>query len=217
MDTLFDLKELEKKAFRSFFEDGLWDIFIGLVLLQFFVFPLYINDLGFGDFWSVVVFLPLYMVTFWLLIKTKIKITTPRIGFMKVGKPRRKRLGRLTLIMNLLLLLGMLLGLPYLYERVDLYQVGWFFPGIFCLLFLFIFSAASFFLDVFRFLIYGVLIAFLIPIGEILFLKGVLTHHGYPVIFGITTSVMITTGTVKLVIFLKKYPKVIAEEIHGIG
>ncbi|MBN2030624.1 hypothetical protein JW824_10305 [bacterium] len=217
MGTLLNLKELEKKAFRSFFKDGLWDIFIGLVLLQFFVFPLYVSDLGLGDFWSVTVFLPLYMVTFWLFIKAKMKITATRIGFMKVGKTRRKRLRGLILIANFILLVGLLLGLPYLYERVDLYQVEWFFPGFFCLLFLFIFSAASFFLDVFRFFMYGILIAFLIPIGEILFLKGYLTHHGYPVIFGITTSIMVITGMVKLVVFLKKYPKVIAEEIHGIG
>ncbi|MCJ7813777.1 hypothetical protein MUP95_10735 [bacterium] len=62
MNALLNLKELEKKAFRSYFEDGLWDIFVGIILLQFFVIPLYISDLGLGDFWSAVIFLPVYMI-----------------------------------------------------------------------------------------------------------------------------------------------------------
>jgi len=157
------------------------------------------------------------MITFWILIKAKIKITAPRIGLVKVGKPRRKKLGRLILIMNLILLVGLLLGLPYLYQRVNIYDIEWFFPGVFSLLFLFIFSAAAFFLDVNRFLFYGILIAVFIPVGEILFRKGYLTHHGYPVIFGITTTIMIINGITKLVAFLKKYSKPITEEIDGIA
>jgi len=31
--TMFNLNEIEKKAYRSTFQDGIWDIFLGLVLL----------------------------------------------------------------------------------------------------------------------------------------------------------------------------------------
>ena len=33
MNTI-DLQDLERKAFRSNFQDGLWDIFLGLMLVQ---------------------------------------------------------------------------------------------------------------------------------------------------------------------------------------
>ncbi|MFH1941178.1 MAG: hypothetical protein ABIL68_03660, partial [bacterium] len=66
MIQALDLKALEKKTFRSTFEDGLWDIFIGLIFLQFAVAPL-LNDLGLGDFWSSFVFLPVYLIAMVLL------------------------------------------------------------------------------------------------------------------------------------------------------
>ena len=35
MSETLDLKALEARAYRSFFADGLWDIFLGLTLLAF--------------------------------------------------------------------------------------------------------------------------------------------------------------------------------------
>jgi len=35
--TVFNLTEIEKKAYRSTFQDGLWDIFLGLLLLVRFL------------------------------------------------------------------------------------------------------------------------------------------------------------------------------------
>ncbi|MCJ7813778.1 hypothetical protein MUP95_10740, partial [bacterium] len=135
------------------------------------------------------------------------KITVPRIGFMKASKPRRKKVSSLVWLLLFLFVIGILSGMFYLYisKRID--QIKWFFPALFCFIFFLSFSAASFLLNVYRFLIYGIIIAVLIPVGEILFSKGYLSHHGYPVIFGITTTIIIFTGIGKLVTFIKKYPK----------
>ena len=35
MSESIDLKSLEKKAYRSVFNDGLWDLFIGMLILNF--------------------------------------------------------------------------------------------------------------------------------------------------------------------------------------
>jgi len=41
-------KTLKKKAFRSFFKDGIYDVFLGLILLSFGL-PLILNAFGLID------------------------------------------------------------------------------------------------------------------------------------------------------------------------
>jgi hypothetical protein len=58
MQEKISLKEAEKKAFKTSFDDGLWDILIGSFFLEFAIAPLISASLG--DFWSSVVFLPFW-------------------------------------------------------------------------------------------------------------------------------------------------------------
>ena len=44
-----NIKTLEKKAFRSFFRDGIYDLFLGLILLSFGL-PLIFNEFGWIDY-----------------------------------------------------------------------------------------------------------------------------------------------------------------------
>ena len=41
MNTPLNLKELERKAYRSFYQDGIWDIFFGLMMLAMYAFTLF--------------------------------------------------------------------------------------------------------------------------------------------------------------------------------
>ena len=41
MNTPLNLKELERKAFRSFYQDGIWDIFFGLMMLAMYTFTFF--------------------------------------------------------------------------------------------------------------------------------------------------------------------------------
>jgi len=43
------MKALEKKAFRSFFKDGIYDVFLGLILLSFGL-PMMLNEFGWIDY-----------------------------------------------------------------------------------------------------------------------------------------------------------------------
>ena len=56
MTAEISLKEAERKVFKATFQDGMWDIFIGCIVLQFAIAPLLSSKLG--DFWSSVIFLP---------------------------------------------------------------------------------------------------------------------------------------------------------------
>ena len=90
-----DLKTLEKKAWRSTFQDGIWDIYLGLILIgmglgtleSIFNLPSPITSLIIIFVWD--------MIAVFILIFGKKKITIPRMGFVKFGKKRkvvRKRL-----------------------------------------------------------------------------------------------------------------------------
>ena len=45
MSTQLNLKEIERKAFRSTYQDGLWDIHLGLIFVRFLkTYPLHRED-----------------------------------------------------------------------------------------------------------------------------------------------------------------------------
>lgn len=58
MSQQISLKEAERKAFRSKYNDGLWDILLGCFFLMFAVAPYLSPTLG--DFWSSVAFVPFW-------------------------------------------------------------------------------------------------------------------------------------------------------------
>ncbi|MCW4054373.1 MAG: hypothetical protein NWE84_05580 [Candidatus Bathyarchaeota archaeon] len=79
-----NLKEIERKAYMSYHQDGLLDIFAGMYILGFGlgIFMDIIWDFGMG-----VIIIPggFIAVAFALWIAAKRKITMPRIGFVKFG------------------------------------------------------------------------------------------------------------------------------------
>jgi len=79
-----NLKEIERRAYMSYHQDGLLDIFAGLYILGFGlgIFMDIIWDFGMG-----VIIIPggLIAVALPIWIAVKRKITMPRIGFVKFG------------------------------------------------------------------------------------------------------------------------------------
>jgi hypothetical protein len=216
MKNSINLTELEKKAFKSFHEDGLWDIMIGLSLEIFMVIPLLLTETGLGDFWSSLVMLPLYVVIFWIIKTIRRKIVSPRVGLIRIGPIRRTKIQILHIIMIVLLVLGVIFGITALDLFGMMDKQAWFFPVFLSFLFLFLFAAAAFLLSCPRFLMYGIMMAFFIPAGEIMFRKSILMHHGFPAVFSTAALIIIITGMIKLVLFLKRYPKMATEDSDDI-
>lgn len=212
MKNSINITKLEKKTFKFVHEDGLWDIMIGLTLIIFMVIPLYLSETGLSDFWSSFIMLIPYALIF-LTIKTiRTRIVGPRIGFFKIGQSRRKKIRVLHLLLAILLVLGVIFSLLAFDLFIPMEGNAWFFPLFMSSLFLFMFAAAAFLLSGPRFFAYGVVIAFFVPAGEILFRKGTLMHHGFPAAFGTAALIIILTGIVKLVLFIKRYPKSAMED-----
>jgi len=103
MSTSIDLKKLEKKAFRSVHQDGLWDIVIGGIVLSYSAldystdseaFPL----LRFGLF---LVGMCVFELTFWV---GKKYLTIPRMGLVKFGPHRQRRMLTMMIVLGAIVL-----------------------------------------------------------------------------------------------------------------
>lgn len=205
------LKNTERKAFQSAFADGLWDVLLGCFALQFAIAPLLSETLG--DFWSSMIFLPIWALVYlgiWLLRK---HVIAPRVGTVRFGQPRKARLRKFTLVMlvfNLLVLvLGLLAMLNMLGNANRSAQIpAAAYPSLLGMFVLVAFSLAGYLLDFARLYLYGLLL-FAAPIaGEWLYQNLGAAHHGFPIGFGLSAAVMILTGLGLFVRLLAKYPPV---------
>jgi hypothetical protein len=95
------LEKVERKAWASYFEDGLWDIFLGAMLL--------IGGIrSVTDYvWYTLLILPLILV----LPVGKRLITTPRLGYAKFGPSRKTKQEKavVALIISVLAVFALLL------------------------------------------------------------------------------------------------------------
>jgi len=199
-----DLKELEKKAFKSTFQDGLWDIFIGFLFTQFAIAP-FLSDRGLNDFWSSAVLFPIYMIVLAVVMMLKKYVVAPRLGMVQFSKKRKSKFKNLILMTNIILVIG-IIAAAFFVDLSNL-NIKWLFPATFSLMILIGFSVAGYMLDLIRFYIYGAMNSLAVVAGELLYKFAGVSHHGFPLAFGVTSSIMIIVGIVLLVNFIRKYPK----------
>jgi len=202
MTQTISLKQTEQKAFNTVFEHGLWDIFIGCLIVQFAVAPLLSKRIG--DFWSSAVFIPFWALAFVVVLLVRKHIIRPRIGVVTFRPHRKKKLTRLLSIMLVVNLLAMLLGL-FLAWKAPV-SSGWLHTLLLGMIVLVLSSIAAYYLRIPRFFIYGVLFLLSLTIGEWLYTQYRIANHGFPITCGITAGIVILTGLVYLLRFLRKYP-----------
>jgi len=203
MERSISLKELERKAFRSNFQDGLWDIFIGVIILQLAIVPLF-SDLNLGDFWSLMAYLPIMLSVMIFVIISKKFVVAPRIGTVNFGKTRKRKIQKLTLFLIFALTVGFFASFTFVYTKN---LSDWIPPILFFGVSMASFFIASYLLDYSRLFIYGILVALSFLIGELLFRYYNVPHHGWPVVFSISGGIMIVTGIVLFSKFIKENPK----------
>ena len=113
MSTELNLKELERKAFRSFYQDGIWDIYFGACMLV-----LYLTSFMGGIDSKPIKYgltLLLFVLASAFLILGKKFITAPRLGRVKFG-PTRTRKSWIMVGINLISLI-VLAGAVYFFNR----------------------------------------------------------------------------------------------------
>ncbi len=203
MSDEISVREVESRAFRTSFQDGLVDIAIGGFLLAFVIGP-YLSP-ALGDFWAtLVVYLPLCLIVYpglWLIRRYVVR---PRLGTVKFGPWRISRLKRFNTLALLLLVLSLVLSVLSLvgFEAVP----GWIHTARFSLVFLILFSLAAASLNFPRLFGYGVLTAISALVGEVLYQYLKVPHHGFPVTFGISAGIIIVVGAANFIQFLREHP-----------
>ncbi len=199
MSEHVDLKELERKIYLSYHQDGLVDIFlgIGLILIGIILHPIL------GEYVPTVA-----MVLIMLLVPVyaalKRATTIPRMGYVEFAPKRRTRFALLLLIIvlitNVPLLLIIMLTVgqqvsPVVFDFVTsflLVILGFFGTGLFVLI--------GILSEIRRFFGYAVVTLILFIISHFLFLHFALSMIGVGVI-------IIIVGFFQLGWFLRKYPK----------
>ncbi|MHA2325150.1 MAG: hypothetical protein ACXACB_07110, partial [Promethearchaeota archaeon] len=193
---------------RSYFEDGIWDIFTGMIFLNLGVGPLFLLLFNLPDIWNtIIISLGWNVLAFLIFYFGKKYITIPRIGFVKFGPKREAKRIKLKIflfgffIINLILFVLPLIGITD-YIRIERY----FFILLLGLgMFIFPFSIIAYFLDFTRLYFY----AFTAGVGLILAesLEPIVGNpFGSIIIFGCIGVTIVAIGLFYFILFLRKYP-----------
>ncbi len=83
MNTKTSLREVERRTYMSYHQDGLIDIFVGVYVLLFALGILLMTETEFSTWFVIPAIFPAIMVPIW--ISAKKRITMPRIGYVKFG------------------------------------------------------------------------------------------------------------------------------------
>jgi hypothetical protein len=203
-----NLKELERKAFRSTYQDGLWDIYFGLIVICMSIF-LFRPVTGYSPL-NIFLMMASMGAAYALFWAGKRFITLPRMGQVKFGEKRARRKKTMMLILGAVVLIQVaFLGIQFIGWRnpefgatlntflqeknaMDLVvaTIGSLFVGPSMIL-------IAYFIDFPR----GYFIAVMMALA--VFLAIYLNQPIYPIFIGILIAV---PGVVLFLRFLKKYP-----------
>ena len=206
MTQNINLKELEKKAFRSTFQDGLWNIFLGIILMAMAVNTL-LSRIGVSGLETMAVFISLEVVAIIVLFVGKRRITVPRIGHVKFSSKRRAKLTKVRLVLALSVIAGLVVFFVAAAMRGNasgimspgiLFPLGWMANA------LIVFGLMAHFMDFPRLYIIGVLYAITLPIDRALYeFAGIKITY---IVFGIPAAIILVMGFVLLSLFLRDNP-----------
>jgi hypothetical protein len=202
MTQKISLKETERRVMATSYADGLWDVFLGCVLLTIAFSPLLSNRLG--DFWGSMIFLPFWWLVLVAIRRVRDHLVWPRLGTVVLGKARRVCLVKFNILMlvlnGFLLILGLLAAIYFGAPQ------GWLLAIILSLALLTGFTLTAWLLSYSRLYLYGILIGACPLVGEWLFLDQRASHHGFPITFGIASALIILIGSFIFVRFIRNTP-----------
>lgn len=119
MQNQINLKEIERRAFRSTYQDGLWDIYMGLVVAGVSIFAY--RPLGGYRPFNIILAVLLISAAFGLFQAGKRFITVPRMGHVTFGPARKQKKITLAIILAVFIVFQAVL--------VGVTAFGWFHPN----------------------------------------------------------------------------------------
>jgi hypothetical protein len=210
MNAPIDLKKLEQKAWTSTYQDGLWDIYLGMLLFAIGLLSTFLN--GIESRWIV------YLIYFaalggsWLLFWLgKRLITMPRLGRVKFGAERRRKKLHLTLVMGTFVVLNVLLIFFTVAANNNPATWGRFMPGGLAVpLFIAVYvGAAIAFIAYFNDFTRGYYVA-----GVFALTFGATEIFNNPIFYWIGGALVFIPGVALFVLFLRQHPLPPSEVTH---
>jgi hypothetical protein len=192
MKQQIDLNKVEKAAFFTYFQDGLWDICLGLFMMGIFINELIGDKNDYRLLWLGLPAVLVMLVGKWL-------VTLPRMGYVEFAPKRKRKIAGLAVLLFVTSLIGLFV---YIANTVGGDLPQWL-MGIrgklwVPLVTFFIFSIIAFLLDFRRLVYIGLLFAFVAIPTRSLF------PHSIKLLF--VTVMMLAPGLYLFVRFLRKYP-----------
>jgi hypothetical protein len=215
--TVIDLKQIERKAFRSTYQDGLLDMLLGVIVAAMAI-TLYRPKSGYSPM-NIIGLVLIYVVVNALFWAAKKYITLPRMGQVRFGPTRQQKKKTQAIILGIIIFIQALV--------VGATVFGWLNPvfgakfggtfGDYSLEHLAVAALASFFVGpsmlviaYYRDFPRGYYIAVLMALA--VFLMILINQPIYPAVIG---GLIILPGLVLFIRFLKKYPIPQGDEPNG--
>lgn len=213
-DTNIDLKRIEQRAWLSTFQDGLWDFYLGMLLLAGAV-GTFLDDMGVGDAVRIPSYVSVMVLGMLALFVGKRFITAPRIGRVKFSKMRKERSKRISLVIGItVLILAVVFWLGT--ARQDRGQPpiipGDVVPSLIIILFIAgVFTLLAYYWELKRMYFYAVLMA-LPEILKLAFGKLAGIDIGF-IASAIPAAIILTISVVIFIRFLRTYPVVRVDDV----
>jgi len=193
-----ELRELEQKVFRSYFKDGLWDIYGALILLGF----------GLTIFTGSIYLMLAFTTVAVILLLFRRRILMPRLGQVNFSPGRQAKTKRSRIIATATLTVTMLLGVVFfiLYSAnnmprwLDIWMADYFvaaFGGVLAL----VVAVAAYVVGVWRYYVYAAVVFIAYFVANMLRPNDM---ESIPVI--VAGGIVFISGLIILIRFLRKYP-----------
>lgn len=184
-----DLMHIERKAYGSYFQDGFWDLFLGLLMLGMGLFALVGQVLWYLVILAVAVLLP---------ILGRRLVTVPRLGRVTYGPTRRVKVWKTVVILSVSVLLGIAF---FMLRWLGVALPPWAIATVIAVWFATVFGFVAYYMELRRLYAYGALftasfVLILLPLHPV----GV-------VAFFVSGGLACATGAAMLVRFLRRYPR----------
>jgi len=203
MEQKVNLQKIERKAYLSYHQDGLWDIFLGVFFL----------GMGILMFFNTIYLMGGMVALVPVAIIIKKSFATSRLGYVKFAPKRqtqeKKSRAKLTIILTFTAILGLVNFMAFSGKaewQIWIKNLG-IIPFGFVLSF--VLGAVGLFFEMKRFVIYAGLIL-------VVFIAGHLTNTYPPAYFILPGIIFLIVGLIMLILFLHKYPRLKKEVPGGI-
>jgi hypothetical protein len=192
-----DLKQIQRKVYMSYFQDGLWDILLGIFLV------------GWGlmlTFDFVVIVGGIWVAFYFIILSLKRWLTYPRAGYIKISEARRQQM-KMVILGVVLFLLGLAVFFLFAASSRPAW-LGEYFIFMFGTMTAVIIALLGYWWKVSRWYFYAALVFVAAAVYQWLDTPLNLT-------FIVPGGIFALYGVVLLVRFLRRYPKQSGEDIDA--